>query len=225
MIGRAGFSSKCWRVLRWAGLAAAAPALWACTSRTLETPTITPTANLTTTFTQKINNQLDLLFMIDNSSSMSEMQGKLYKQLPNFMAKLQGLPTPPSLHVGVVSSDMGAPGDAMSSINCSRFGDQGMFQSTPRSDSTIPATCSDSTLAIPMGAPNNDNTFISDADNMPNFTDPIGTVFQCIALLGDSGAGSRTSWRRSIARSARTGSSPAPTPAFCGTTPTSASSS
>ena len=77
MIGRAGLSSKCWRVLRWVGLAAAAPALWACTSRTLETPTITPTATLTTNFTQKINNEIDILFMIDNSSSMNEMQEKL----------------------------------------------------------------------------------------------------------------------------------------------------
>ena len=112
MIGRAGFSSKCWRVLRWAGLAAAAPALWACTSRTLEPPNITPTATLTTNFTQKINNEIDILFMIDNSSSMTEMQSKLYDQLPLFMNVLKGLPNPPSLHVAVVSSDMGAPGDS-----------------------------------------------------------------------------------------------------------------
>ncbi len=59
MIGRAGLSTKCWRVLRWAGLAAAAPALWACTSRSLETPQITPTETLTTNFTQKINNEID----------------------------------------------------------------------------------------------------------------------------------------------------------------------
>ena len=87
MIGRAGLSTKCWRVLRWAGLAAAAPALWACTSRTLETPKITPTATLTTNFTQKINNEIDILFMIDNSSSMTEMQQKLYDQLPLFMQR------------------------------------------------------------------------------------------------------------------------------------------
>ena len=176
MIGRAGFSSKYWRVLRWAGLAAAAPALWACTSRTLEAPNITPTASLTTKFTQKINNQLDILFMVDNSSSMKEMQQKLYDQLPQFMDVLQGLPTPPSLHVAVVSSDMGAPGDSTSSIMCTRSGDSGQFQSQAR------GTCNGTTLA--QGA-----TFISDADNMPNFTNPIASVFQCIALLGDTGCG------------------------------------
>ena len=81
--------------LRWVGLASAVPALWACTSRTLEPPIITPTATLTTNFTQKINNEIDILFMIDNSSSMTEMQQKLYAQLPTFMQVLESLPTPP----------------------------------------------------------------------------------------------------------------------------------
>ena len=176
MIGRAGFPSKYWRVLRWAGLAAAAPALWACTSRTLEMPNITPTATLTTNFTQKINNEIDILFMIDNSSSMTEMQQKLYDQLPVFMNVLQKLPTPPSLHVAVVSSDMGAPGDSTGSIMCSKVGDQGQFQSMPRGN------CAATTITA------GDN-FISDADMMPNYTDPIANVFQCIALLGDKGCG------------------------------------
>jgi hypothetical protein len=177
MIGRAGLSTKCWRVLRWAGLAAAAPALWACTSRSLETPQITPTETLTTMFTQKINNEIDILFMIDNSSSMTEMQTKLYDQLPLFMQVLQALPTPPSLHVAVVSSDMGAPGDSTSSIQCTPAGDQGQFQSMPR------GKCTDTTLT--GGA-----TFISDADMTPNYTNTdISQVFQCIALLGDKGCG------------------------------------
>jgi len=185
------FSSKCWRVLRWAGLAAAAPALWACTSRTLEAPVITPTATLTTNFTQKINNEIDILFMIDNSSSMTPMQQKLYTQLPNFMSVLTKIPNPPSLHVAVISSDMGAPGDSTTSIMCSNTGDAGKFQSIQRSDSTLnpPVTCADSTLAIPPGAPNNDNTFISDENGVENFTNPIGDVFQCIALLGSAGCG------------------------------------
>ena len=176
MIGRAVFSSKYWRVLRWAGLAAAAPALWACTSRTLEPPNVTPTATVTTNFTQKINNELDILFMIDNSSSMKEMQAKLYDQLPLFMNKLTGLPNPPSLHVAVVSSDMGAPGDSTSAIMCTQSGDSGQFQSAER------GMCGATTLTA--GA-----TFISDADMMPNYTDPIANVFQCIALLGDTGCG------------------------------------
>ena len=178
MIGRAGFSSKCWRVLRWAGLAAVAPALWACTSRTLEAPNIVPQATVSTKFTQKINNEIDILFMIDNSSSMTEMQQKILAQLPEFMNVLTGLKNPPSLHVAVVSSDMGAPGDSTSSIGCTPAGDQGQFQSAPRTP------CTASTLTA-------GDTFLSDdpASMTSNFTDPIATVFQCIGALGDKGCG------------------------------------
>jgi hypothetical protein len=169
------FATKGRRVLRWIALAAAVPALWACTSRGLEAPTTTATATFHTRFNQKINNQIDILFMIDNSSSMSPMQQKLYDQLPSFMQVLQDLPTAPSLHVAVVSSDMGAPSDT--TIGCTQYGDQGQFQSQPR------GTCTDTTLA--PGA-----TFISDEDLTPNYTNPdISKVFQCIAFLGDQGCG------------------------------------
>jgi hypothetical protein len=159
-------------------LAAAAPALWACTSRTLETPTITPTATLTTNFTQKVNNEIDILFMIDNSSSMSEMQTKILAQLPLFMNVLTGLMNPPSLHVAVVSSDMGAPGDATGSIGCTPNGDSGQFQSMPQ------GTCTASTLTA-------GDTFLETdpTSGTMNFTDPIATVFQCIGALGDKGCG------------------------------------
>ncbi|HLK93774.1 MAG TPA: hypothetical protein VKZ18_28035 [Polyangia bacterium] len=163
------------RHARWLGLAIPLPLVWACTSRSLEAPNITPTATLTTNFTQKINNEIDILFMIDDSSSMTSMQQKLLDQLPTFMQVLQNLPTGlPSLHVAVVSQDMGAPSD--SQIGCTQFGKAGVFQAAPE------GTCTATTLTA-------GSTFISDVDNMPNFTDPIGTVFQCIALLGDMGCG------------------------------------
>jgi hypothetical protein len=194
MIGRAGFSSKCWRVLRWAGLAAAAPALWACTSRTLEKPNINPTANLTTTFSQKVNNNIDVLFMIDNSSSMDSMEKKLVDQLPTFMDILEKPMLKPNLHVAVVSSDMGAPSDENlsgtgSNCNLSAGGDQGQFQSSPRTDTAVMFSCSDSTIMTPPGAANSFNTFISDVDGVQNFTNPIAQVFQCISLLGANGCG------------------------------------
>jgi hypothetical protein len=165
-----------WRFVRWAALGAVAPALWACTSRSLETPVITPTETVTTKYYQKVNNELDLLFMIDDSSSMTSMQQKLLVQLPTFMQALQNPQTGslPSLHVAVVSQDMGAPSDV--DIRCTVSGKDGVFQSAPE------GTCTATTLT--PGA-----TFISDADGMPNFTDPIGTVFQCIGLLGAKGCG------------------------------------
>ena len=130
-----------------------------------------------TTFIGPRNNEVDLLFMIDNSSEMESMQEKLYAQLPAFVQSLQNLPLPPSLHIAVVSSDMGAPGDATTSIQCTTMGDQGRFQSTPR------GTCTDTTLVA-------GDTFISDADMMPNYSDAsLANVLQCISLLGGKGCG------------------------------------
>ncbi|MES1206312.1 MAG: vWA domain-containing protein [Pseudomonadota bacterium] len=164
-------------MLRWAGLAAAVPALWACTSRTLEPGIINPTATLTANVTQKINNNVDILFMIDNSSSMTSMQQKLLAQLPAFIQVLQALPNGlPNVHIAVVSSDMGAPGDSVGSIGCTQFGDDGSFQSAPR------GACVATTLS-------NGSNFISDVDGQTNFTDPVDKVFQCIALLGSTGCG------------------------------------
>ena len=144
-----------------------------------------------TTITEPFGNNVDILMMIDNSSSMTEMQQKLYAQLPLFIQSLQSLPSPPSLHLAVVSSDMGAPGDSSASIGCTALGDQGEFQSAPRSNQYLnpPVTCTDTTITPPLESPDSNHTFISDADNMPDYTDPLGTVLQCIALLGDAGCG------------------------------------
>ncbi len=168
-------SSRRWRVLRWALCAAAAPASWACTSRTLESPAPSVTATLTTTVTQKINDNIDILFMIDNSSSMTSMQQKLLAQLPTFMQVLQNLPNGlPNVHIGVVSSDMGAPTDEAGSLDCTTSGDNGDFHAAPE------GTCTATTIA------NGDN-YISAVDGEANFTDPIDKVFQCVGLLGSSG--------------------------------------
>jgi hypothetical protein len=156
------------------GLGAGATALWACTSRSLEMPNIVPEGLVTQTITQKINNNLDLLFMVDNSSSMTAMQQKLLAQLPNFMNVLEGLPMKPNLHVAVISSDMGAPSDT--NIGCTAKGNQGEFFSQPEGSCTA--------TTITMG-----DTYISDVDGVANFTDPIATVFQCIALTGEAGCG------------------------------------
>ena len=123
-----------------------------------------------------VNREVDILMMIDDSSSMRTMQQKLYDQLPAFIQSLQSLPAPPSLHLAVVSSDLGAPGDSATSIGCTAQGDQGVFHAMPQ------GTCVNSTLTT-------GDTFISDADMMPNYTDPLSSVVQCISLLGDQGCG------------------------------------
>ncbi|HVT08473.1 MAG TPA: hypothetical protein VHO67_13520, partial [Polyangia bacterium] len=120
---------------------------------------------------------LDILFMIDNSSSMTSLQMKMLTQDPSFMTVLAGFPNGlPNIHVAVVSSDMGAPGDSSSSIGCSATGDNGVFQSTPR------GTCTNTTLTA-------GSTFISNVGGQANYTASLPDVFSCIAQLGSGGCG------------------------------------
>ncbi len=159
---------------RWAALTAGASALWACSASPLPSTPACSTETVQTTFTQKVDNNLDVLFMIDDSPSMAPMQQKLLAQLPTFMQVLQSLPIPPNLHVAVISSDMGALSDT--NIGCTAVGDNGALHYTPE------GMCTDTMF---LG----NYTYISDANGMVNFTGPIGTVFQCIAFLGDEGCG------------------------------------
>ncbi len=147
-----------------------------CTSRTLEAPAVKPAASLGSVQTYHQNNKLDLLFMVDNSLSMHSMQQKLQEQLPLFMNVLQNNPSGlPDIHIGVVSSDMGAPSDT-NIQSCTQTGNQGQLQYKAE------GSCTGTTLAD--GA-----TFLSDSNGVSNFTGPIADVFQCIAFLGDLGCG------------------------------------
>ena len=165
-----------WRAARWVVLAAAIPALWACNARRLAKPEPAPSSNTNDLFQQAINRNLDIVFMVDNSSSMTPIQGKLTAQFPVFMNVLKNLPGGlPNVHIGVVSSSMGA-GRNPSIDQCMPGGDQGVFQVTPR------AGCTASGL---MPGQN----FISNINGTANYTGDITTVFSCIAALGDKGCG------------------------------------
>jgi hypothetical protein len=92
------------------------------------------------------------------------------------MDVLKGLPDGlPDLHIGVVSSDMGAGNGSIT--GCSGNGDNGVFHFAPT------GTCTATNLQT--GA-----TYISSPlGGTPNFTGDITQVFQCIAQLGAAGCG------------------------------------
>jgi hypothetical protein len=180
MTGRSIHGWKHWRTVRWAVLAAAVPALWACNARRLEAPQAMPTRTFNNVFQETVNRDVDVLFMIDNSLSMKPLQEKLATNFPVFMQVLQALPGGlPNVHIAVVSSDMGAGQfDATDVPQCRHLGDQGVFQNSPR------AACTASGL-------NAGQHFISSINGMTNF-DPakkIEDVFSCIAQLGQDGCG------------------------------------
>src|SRR5262245_10939664 len=101
MTGRSIF-----RVLHWAGLAAIAPVLWACNARSLEKPMPNPEMIYTKSFQQTINRNVDLLFFVDDSSSMSLLQTNLRNNFPRFIQRLMDPPGLPNVHIAVISSDM-----------------------------------------------------------------------------------------------------------------------
>lgn len=122
------------------------------------------------------NRNVDLLFLIDDSSSMRLSQDNLMRNFPVLMNTLQNLPGGmPNVHIGVVSSDMGA-GDGSVAGCDAQGGKQGIFQYTAR------GACPSTGLAA--GA-----TFISDIGGVRNYTGNLADVFTCIAAIGESGCG------------------------------------
>jgi hypothetical protein len=170
---------RTWRAARWVALAAAIPALWACNSNKLVEPTPAPQQTVNDLFQQSINRNIDIVFMIDDSSSMAPLQDKLTAQFPVFMDVLKKLPGGlPNLHIGVVSSSMGA-GRNTSIAHCTltQGNDQGLFHTK-----ALGATCAQATL-------NAGQTFIANINGMANYTGDISDMFSCIAKLGDQGCG------------------------------------
>ena len=55
-----------------------------------------------------INRNVDILFMVDDSSSMDLQQANLIRNFPTFMARPQDPPGLPNVQIAVVSQDMGA---------------------------------------------------------------------------------------------------------------------
>ena len=116
------------------------------------------------------NRNLDVLFMVDNSSSMRLQQANLTTNFPMFMDALKALPGGlPNIHVAVVSSDMGAGDGNIAGCN-STGGGNGVFQYTAR------GTCTATNLQA-------GNTYISNVGGQANYTGDISNVFTCIATL------------------------------------------
>jgi hypothetical protein len=168
---------------RWwgAGLLAG---LTACSSQLAPSEVCATSVTYTANFTTAINDDLDLVFVIDDGPAMAGWQAKLATQLPTFMMVLQSLPSPWGLHVGVVSSDLGVGAATSGGIpRCTVSGDGGNLRSQPE------GMCTATTLD-PSAA------FISEISGTRNFTaaddateSGAAKVFQCIAQLGDGGCG------------------------------------
>ena len=150
------------------------------------------------TFAQGLNRSVDVVFMVDDSFSMSPLQSKLTAAFPAYIQALKALPGGlPDIHIGVVSSSMGAGRDT-GIDHCPQGGDQGMFHTMPLGG----APCMRASL-------NAGQNFIVDVGGQANYTGDISDVFACIAALGANGCGFEHQLE-SVARALGADGAPAP---------------
>jgi len=119
--------------------------------------------------------KLDLLFMIDDSPSMSEEQANLARNFPRLIDALKKLPAGfPDLHLGVLSSDMGAGAATLAGSCGISLGDRGVLQ--VRSGCGLDPSKGRYLISQNGGTQN-------------NFEGDIANVFACMANLGTNGCG------------------------------------
>jgi hypothetical protein len=175
------------------------PIVLACVTRPVDEPRIGETQQTPGYFPQSIEKDVDLLFVIDNSGSMDEEQTNLKNNFPKLIEALRsdklgadptGKPcnegtregcTIPNVHIGVISTDLGA-GNYTNLPSCEvPGGDKGKLQVTPRVSGCTPPS-------------KEFISYIEGQTNIPNADpkNPIQAVkdaFGCIAKLGIAGCG------------------------------------
>jgi len=133
-------------------------------------------------YEQVLTNDMDLLFMVDDSSSMTTVQQNLGMNFPVFINVLQQLPGGlPNIHIAITTSSMGA-GAFTSSVPGCMAPDDGSFIDQIRS-ATDPA-CQTSRLNP------GEHYFIASQDGSTNnFSGDLATAFACLAQVGANGCG------------------------------------
>ncbi len=167
-------------------------ALIACNARKVQKPYCEIAGSANDTFEQNINNKLDLLFLIDNSSSTKDKQNNINCNFPRFIDVLNKLPAGlPDLHMAVITSDMGSGAVAIPS--CGRpGGDDGTMQSTPHPQ-TLDCTPNGGTTLDTQGCTTTTDGkgWIRYKSSMENNIagQDLSKAFACYAAVGDSGCG------------------------------------
>ena len=127
---------------------------------------------------------VDILFMVDNSSSMDAMSAELRARFATFLQPFEALAAKgisADLHIGVVTSDYGA--GKVRAVGCDPTpgGQKGMLQAIGQA---APKNC-----LAPIGHNFISYDFASPAHaNLPGGQD-LATTFACMAAVGSNGCG------------------------------------
>ncbi len=129
--------------------------------------------------------KVDIVFVVDNSGSMSEEQANLARNFPAFMNTLTAGTEPegPDLHIAVVSSDLGG-GAGTFSPTCAVGGDQGLFC---RGQIGAPTGFVPQDFCSRCGVDTSNGRFLRTRDR--NFSALATDAFSCMARLGTGGCG------------------------------------
>jgi hypothetical protein len=121
---------------------------------------------------------VDILFLVDNSPSMTPKQRALQAAFPTLASMLQ-TGAPGNFHIGVVTSDLGS-GQVTLGVECHPGGDGAKLQGV--------GAAADTNCQAPVGA----NFIILDTglntNNLPAGQD-VAATFTCMASVGASGCG------------------------------------
>src|SRR6185436_16536720 len=133
-----------------------------------------PSADAAVDAAPVVSHAVDLLFMIDNSPTMIAKRNVAPALFNVLLSALEKAPSGrPDLHVGVITSDLGAGSRPLANGGCQRFGgDRGLLQAK--------AGC-----GLEGGA-----LFLSSGrDGHNNFTGGIEEAFSCLSNVGSAGCG------------------------------------
>ncbi len=159
----------------------------------------------------RLRKDVDILFLVDNSPSMTPKQKALANNIPKFIQKIDG--TGANYHVGIATSDIGSnvqPGVPWGGNigKCDSYeGDDGVLQAipcttrntvTPDARNACAQLCPDDKFV-----PTDGRRYISKVDGVTNVPvsmerDPVSgkmvdvgpnKAFKCMALVGDDGCG------------------------------------
>ncbi|MBI5481817.1 MAG: hypothetical protein HY906_23375 [Deltaproteobacteria bacterium] len=156
--------------------------LASCNVRPLGLPGEVTTQASSDVFPQGQNNKADILFVIDTSDSMEAKQESLKRYFANFMEPLKRLPTPPDLHIGIVTTDMGAGPTGYG--NCQPGGERGVLQNAQKGTTCGAAHLDDASRRFLSYAIDPDG-----GNPITNFTGDIADAFACYASVGTGGCG------------------------------------
>ena len=177
-----------------------------------DAPTTTPAITPIVDIPSSPERQVDILFLVDNSPSMDPKQAALAANFPKMIQVLQTLPGGmPDVHIGVISSDMGAGSEGIGG-NCDvPLGDRGLLwgnvpTTSAACDSSAPVratVAAGSCWALAQNPPitngcglNSGARWIEDIQNpngvgrQQNYTGNLSDVFSCLAkAVGVNGCG------------------------------------